>query len=136
MQIQLIKQRDGSFIPVHDSDYDVAKRIKEGLATTFEVKFNRNLGFHKKFQALVKLAYDNQDTNLSFESFKELLIIRSGHFTIAPTGCGLQMFPVSIDFDSMDQIRFEKVYSSVLDTVLNTLKIENKTLQKELNRFL
>ena len=56
MKVFLVKQGNNSFLPSHDSDYETLKKIKVGVTVSCEIKQPRNIGFHRKFFALINLA--------------------------------------------------------------------------------
>ena len=51
--IYMVKQLNGSFLPAHDSDLDLAKQIKVGEVYRFQFSKPRNYEFHKKYFALL-----------------------------------------------------------------------------------
>ena len=68
MKVFLVKQGNNSFLPSHDSDYELCKKIKVGSTVSCEIKQPRNVAFHRKFFALINLVFENQEVfdNIDF----------------------------------------------------------------------
>ena len=138
--LHLIRTGTGAFVPATDEDAGLAKRFKVGSMARVELKLMRNSQFHRKFFALVKIAFDMWSETLpeqtwrgmpvvpNIDHFRRDLIISAGfHDVVWSTKKdkdGNQTFrviPKSISFANMDQDEFEKVYSAVIDVVLRML---------------
>ena len=46
-------------VPLYDSDYELAKRLRVGTTVRCRISLPRNYEFHKKFFALVRLTFEN-----------------------------------------------------------------------------
>lgn len=119
---------------VHPSDaegLERAKKIKPGTVLACDVKQRRNVGFHRKFHALCRIAFDYWSETLKPQTYKgeevlpdydrffHDLVIMAGFFTATYALDGsVKLKADSISFASMSQERFEKVYSKVIDVVL------------------
>ena len=103
-------------VPMYDSDYDEKQRLKIGEKVLCEVTKPRNYEFHKKFFALVRLAYQNLPERL--QSMLNCLKLDVGLASIIYQG-GRQLIKVgSISFSSMDDTEFETFYQKCVDVIL------------------
>lgn len=99
-----------------------------------EFKFIRNWMFHKKFFALLNYGFDCWEPNRKHkthkgiaieknrEQFREDITIAAGFYdqTFDLNG-RMRLKAKSINFGSMDDAEFEKVYSAVVDVLLVTV---------------
>ena len=112
-------------VPMYDSDYDEKQRLKIGEKVLCEVTKPRNYEFHKKFFALVRLAYQNLPERLqsmlnisSEDDMLTCLKLDVGLASIIYQG-GRQLIKVgSISFSSMDDTEFETFYQKCVDVIL------------------
>lgn len=89
----------------------------------------RNPLFHRKFFALLQVGFDAWKPTLThdgkpiekdFEQFREDVTILAGHYIQTWTLDGeMRLRAKSISFRSMDDVAFEKVYSSVANVLLS-----------------
>jgi hypothetical protein len=138
--LHLLRTQSGAFIPATEEDADLAKRFKVGSVSRVELKLMRNSAHHRKFFALVKIAFDMWTETLpeqtwrgmpvqpNIDHFRRDLIIAAGfHDVVWSTKKdteGNQQFrviPKSIAFANMSQPEFEQLYSAVIDVVLRML---------------
>lgn len=135
MELMLVKSPYG----LHPENPDTEQFI-QGLriGALLQAKFSkvRNPTFHRKFMALVKLAFDLWETmepeltavvvdgetvvpERNFNEFRYWLTIKAGfyHVLVYPDGA-VRVRAKSIKFASMDDAEFEQLYSKVLDVVL------------------
>lgn len=132
MDMTLVRTPVG--LVVHPEDKDGANylaKIKPGTALAADVRQQRNYKFHKKFFALVSVAYDywsdtmpaqdykGEPVRPEFERFRKDLVILAGHYEPVYAIDGtVRLQAKSISFSNMDEEEFGRVYNSVLDTVL------------------
>jgi UDP-N-acetylglucosamine:LPS N-acetylglucosamine transferase len=136
MKIALIKQLNGSFIPAYDSDHEIAKKIKVNSFYEFDFKKPRNYMFHKKFFALINLAYHNQDTYNNIDDMREDLIIDAGFYrTTDNKHAETVKKALSISFASMDEIKFNELYSRVADVIVKWLGIEKQDIVDNIQMY-
>lgn len=138
--LHLIRTQSGAFVPASNDDYELARRFKVGSMARVDLKLVRNSSFHRKFFALVKIAFDMWTDTLpeqtwrgmpvqpNIDHFRRDLIIAAGfHDVVWSTKKdrdGNQEFrvvPKSIAFSSMPQDEFERLYSAVIDVILRML---------------
>jgi len=134
MKINMIK-RNGVFTPAYDSDYEKAKKLKDG-EYEFKISLLRNPGLHRKFFSLINLTLHNQDTFDSLEDLRAFLIMKAGYYKTVQTETGYMYIPKSISFEKMDNSEFEQLYSDVLNQVLRFLKCDEKMVNDELINYM
>lgn len=104
------------------SEIDAARYVralKTGEDVMVTIKKPRNIQFHRKFFALLRLAYENQDKYDTFEAFRHEVTLRSGFFTehVHVTG-KISYLPKSLSFDNMDELEFGKLYQKAIDVII------------------
>jgi len=136
MKITLIKTLNGYFKVAYDSDYDKAKKIKVNEPYEFEYKLPRNYRFHKKFFALLNLVYNNQDVYSNIEDLREDLTIEAGYYRLTENIKGQTVKRAkSISFAQMDETEFSDLYNSVVNVVINWLKISKEEISENIEQF-
>lgn len=129
MKIALVKNLNGTFTPAYDSDFEIAKKIKVNSFYEFDFKKPRNYMFHKKFFALINLAYHNQDIYNNIDDMREDLTIDAGFYRTTENKHGETVKKaLSISFASMDEIEFNNLYSRVADVIVKWLGIEKQDI--------
>ena len=123
-------------VPLFPSDYDEKRKLKLGTDYQVEVTNPRNYKFHKKFYALVNLAYENSDLNMPFETFRKYLIMKAGYFKAYDTPKGTFYDAESISFAAMSQDKFEELYSRVLDKVIEDIGCDKEVIELQLLNFM
>ena len=104
-------------------------KVKTGKLVNAKVTLPRNGKFHRKFFAMLNAAYANHEwpeietafgpARTSFDMFRKYVIVKAEYYEIDLTTDGKARFvPKSINFASMDEAEFEKLYSDVLDVIL------------------
>lgn len=132
--LHLIRTASGAFVPATEEDADLAKRFKVGSVSRVELKLMRNAAFHRKFFALLKVAYDiweetlpaqqyhGRDVLPNFDRFRRDVTIMAGFFRPVWNARGeLRVEAESISFSSMTEERFEELYSKTIDVILQKI---------------
>ena len=130
MAIEIIfrKLRD-SFVPVDKANLEIMEQIKLNAVVRAVITQPRNIKFHNKLFALLRVAFDawyapdveynGQKITKNFDSFRRELTIRAGFYE---THIGLEgevyFEPRSISFAKMDETEFEQLYSRYIDVIL------------------
>lgn len=136
---------DTGLAPKYDSDREEFKKLKRNSEVVAEIKKGRNIEFHKKYFALLKLTYDNfpewlEDTlNVhSIEDLRTRIKIDLGLYEVSHYGNQSIIIPKSIAFDKMDETEFEKFYNMSVNHILkNYLKgVSNEQIEEEIWKFL
>jgi len=126
MNVFLIKHQ-GKILPVDGE----MSGIPEGQVMTASIAKPRNVAFHRKFFALIRLAFDYfepQEVVYRGEKitpkkdegeFRKWLTVKAGYFEVIgyPDG-SVRVRAKSIRFASMSQEDFEALYSAMIDVVL------------------
>jgi hypothetical protein len=137
-EIYMVKGLGGKFTPAHDSDHDLAKQLKQGEVYRFTFVKPRNYEFHKKFFALIKLVFENQDHYTNIDDLRHDLTVEAG-FKVEKinqfTG-EVRYNAQSISFASMDEIEFSSLYQKMLDTVIRVYGWEGTDLEAEVAEFM
>lgn len=142
-----VKRPDGALAAVdHDAELLLAG-IAVGSGVTLEGRRARSIAFHRKFFALLKLAFDVWDPDpldrygpmsvgKEFERFRKDVLILAGHFTSVWSLEGeLRLEAKSLAFANMDELEFGQVYASVLNVVWSrVLRAANYASEAEVER--
>jgi len=132
----LVENTETGFVPCYDSDYEAKKKYKIGERYWFEEKKARNYEFHKKFFALIKVGHNNTKLDLPFDVYRKVMIIKAGYFKAYNTGKGTYYEADSISFESMDEEKFQEVYSRVLDKIIEDIGTTKEIIEQQLLSFL
>lgn len=136
MKLALVKQLNNSFLSAFDSDYEYIKKLKVGEIYFFEVKRERNIGFHRKFFALIKMVFQNQEIYTDQEDLRGDLLVESGYYRTYYTFLGEEKRkPLSISFASMSQDTFDKMYSDVLDTIVKEFHFDKQDIIDNVEQY-
>ena len=123
-QIELVKTSSGSYIPAYNSDHELSKKVSPGDSVMAKLSVPRSVGHHRKFFALIRYTFNHMSEEMSVkfpseESLRLELTLQAGYWERHVTmGDKEIIYPQSIRFDKMDQVEFEKLYSTILDVVL------------------
>jgi len=110
---------DNHFVPDMDSDWEAVKKFRVGEVIAADIKRERNLQFHRKFFALLQLAFQNQDKYKIFEDFLVEIKLKTGHYKEHVTTKGRIIYiPKSLSFSKCDEIEFERRYNNAIDVIL------------------
>lgn len=133
-------------VPIYASDVDDRHKLAIGQKYWCEIRRARNYEFHKKFFALVRLAYDNLPEGLekrypSPETLRDDLLIRCGYTERVNSRQGMVDVAASIAFDKMGQDEFERLYQKVWREIDRSFveigdSTESEAVKEELIRFL
>jgi len=130
----LLKTANGFLVPASDEDSEKARKWKVGAVIRCEVTQMRNPLFHRKFFALVRLAYDAWSEVMpdreykgvrvqpSFDRFRRDLAILAGHCKPVFAANGeVRLEADSISFSQMSEETFEKLYSATITVILEKI---------------
>lgn len=129
--------------PVSDEDKQKWGTIEYGEVFECRGLDQRNVKHHRKFFAMVNLAFQNMPEQYDNhfptpEHLREELIKRAGYYTKYTNFKGETEYKAeSIRFDNMGQAKFEQLYSDVLDVIIKWLiPIEKDKLDQEILNFM
>lgn len=123
-----VEKHNQSLIPVDGIGLEEIELLKNGEYRAV-LSQPRNYKFHRKFFALIKVAYEawepepvyhkNVLIEKNLKRFRKDLIIQAGYYdTVFNINGELRLEEKSISFASMSEEDFERLYSRVIDVVL------------------
>lgn len=131
----LIKNKDGVFVPIYPEDHDRAAKMKEGDQVLVKSTNQRSIGFHRKFMALIKTGFENQEQYKDFDDFRYVMTMKAGFYHRVVTDKGTIFLPQSVAFDAMDQETFEELFQRVGDVIANLIGVQSEDLMNEIQTF-
>jgi hypothetical protein len=128
-EIVLSKGEDGALRPLDQQSADALKRFKVGAGVHCEVKRYNNPLFHRKLFALFNLGFEawNPDEKMyqgeivakEFNQFRSDITILAGFYDTSINFKGdVRLTAKSLNFSSMSQNEREKLFSAVIDVLL------------------
>lgn len=128
MDIHLTRTPAG-LVPSDSMAAEWFAKVGMGKHVAANVRLPRNGKFHAKFFAMLNVAYANHEwpdiqsqfgpVRTSFDMFRKYVTVKAGHYDMDLTPNGeFRAEPKSIKFGKMDQDEFERLYSDVLDVIL------------------
>jgi hypothetical protein len=128
--IVLIKTAGGALIPADPQAAEFIAKMKLGAGVSAAVKKHRNPRFHRKYFALLNLAYESWEpadkefrglaVQKNFDRFRKDVIIAAGWYDVVVNINGdVRAEAKSINFSSMDDSEFADLYSKTVDVVLH-----------------
>jgi hypothetical protein len=119
----------GGLVPDGDEAAEWFAKVKPGTRIVANVKVPRNGRFHRKFFAMLHIAYENWDkpnvatpfgaATCSAEAFRSDVTIMAGFHELRVNTRGeWRLKAKSIAWANMDEIEFDRLYSAVLDVIL------------------
>ena len=130
------KKTSYGLIPLYDSDKQAYDKIHLDEEIKATITKPRNYLFHKKFFALLNLAFENQNQFTEFKPFRYWVTMKAGYVETITTPKGVMFLPMSISFGSMDEYTFQDLYERVLDQVLKLLNADRELIENELSTFM
>jgi hypothetical protein len=136
MKLLVIKTPRG-LLPVYDSDLENYCKIPMNEEFEIEYTKKRNLKFHKKYFALMKLAFENQQDYRSLNDMRRDIAIVSGFYDEVVNKITGEILKVakSISFSNMEETEFSELYEKTKDTISKWLGIDNETIEDEILQF-
>jgi len=123
-------------VPLYPSDFDEKRKLKLGIDYQCEITNPRNVGFHRKFFAMLNVGHENTKLDMPFDTYRKYMTTKAGFFTAYTTPKGIYYDPDSISFASMEQDEFEDVYSRVLDKIIEDIGATKDDIEKQLINFM
>ncbi len=122
-------------MPAQDSDRVLLKGIALGKPVKVKVTQVRNYEFHKKYFALLNLAFDYGEPpegkadklmkvikispEKNFDRFRADVTILAGYYTATYRLNGdVRLEPKSISFSAMSEDEFEELYTKTIDVIV------------------
>ena len=132
----LCRNTIAGLVPIYPSDFDNKRKLKLGEDYECDIKNPRNVGFHRKFFALLNIGHENTKLEMPFATYRKYLTVKAGFFTAYQTPKGVYYDPDSISFASMNQDQFEDLYSRVLDKIIEDIGATKSDIEKQLIDFM
>jgi len=126
MDAFFLKTAARTLMPATDHDAELLKHIKIGQPTRLTFKRVRNYEYHKKYYALLNLAFDywlpdegNMVGEKNFDQFRYDIIILCGfYYQWIRLDGSTRVVAKSISFASMSEDEFEKLYAKTIDVII------------------
>ena len=131
-----VRNTIAGLVPLYPSDFDDKRKLKLGQDYLADITNPRNLGFHKKFFAMLNIGHENTKLEMPFDTYRKYMTVKAGFFTAYQTPKGLYYDPDSISFTSMEQDEFEEVYSRVLDKIIEDIGVTKPEIEAQLIGFM
>ncbi len=128
-EIVLTKMPGGVLAPIDPQAAEYIAKLKTGAAVRATVKQQRNPRFHRKFFALLNLAYDAWEpaestykgrvVGKNFDQFRNDIVCLAGFYEMAVNLRGeTRVTAKSISFANMDQAEFDDLYNATVNAIL------------------
>lgn len=126
----LAKKVNNALYPIDEVGLEAMDKIKYDVEIT--VKKIRNVRFHSKFFALLKIVFDNQEIFDDKEFLREELTKAAGYYTHYKNHLGVSCYKAkSISFEKMDEIEFESFYNSFLQKCCEIFNFDQELIENE-----
>ena len=145
MEIQMVKQPGGLFVPAFDTDVERVEKFKAGGMYPVEIKQSRNPDFHRKVFQFFQFCFqhwsaDKTDSRFKsnaaqFDTFRKNLTVLAGYKEVTFTIDGrARVEPKSLSFGNMEQTEFEECYSALINAAIKHI-FGNTKDQNTLNQL-
>lgn len=136
MKATFVKVRGNLLSPADPYAEKLVRETKVGDGIWVEAKRQRNIKFHRRFFALLTMAFDlwqppgdktfnGRPVEKHFERFREEVLILAGHYDAHYAMDGsVKLSARSISFAKCDEHEFNDVYQAVLGVVWNRILAE------------
>ena len=125
----LFRKMEYGLAPAGPETAEWYDKLKPGQFVSGKFKRVRNTQFHRKFFALLRIGYESWEPGeldskygkpqKNFEQFRADITILAGYYEVhVRLDKSIRIVPKSINFSSMDEAEFEKLYSATIDVLL------------------
>ncbi len=132
MATAFLRKLYNSLVPVDQESADLLEKFKPNAELKCDITRPRNIGFHRKYFALLDLAFDawempvNEYKGVQIEKnrdrFRKDLMIMAGYgYPVVNIKGDVRFEARSMSFGSMDQTEFEALYSRMVDVILQKI---------------
>ena len=143
MNINLLKTYSG-WVPAEPTTEEWSNKQKLGSVIHAKASTYRNIAFHRKFFALLNMAYDLWDPGeinskygtpkKNFTMFRKDTTILAGYYhTVIRLDGSVRIEADSISFSKMDDKTFGELYSNVIDVFIEQIPEMNKMTADDIN---
>lgn len=131
------------FAPCTPESIELAKNVPVGKVIDVEYSFPRNIQFHRKWFALLKIGFENWNPGeinnqygtpeKNFDRFRKDVTILAGYYHVVVRLDGSTRVEAdSVSFGSMDEAQFKELYSKTIDVLLKRV-YDNSMSAEELD---
>ena len=136
-KIAYVRKVLNALAPADANSESIISELPAGVVLKVTIVQPRNVKFHRKFFALLKIILDNQS---HFKSLDELLYavkLKLGYAIPVKIRGMTGYMPRSISFTSMDESEFSEFYNRTLDFLVTEVipGLDKSDLEKELEGF-
>lgn len=146
MAVEIFMRLDPSGQALVPVDIAQAQELEElqQVGGVFKVKVTqpRSNGFHRKGMAMFRFLFNLWDPKLQvypgapvakdFDAFRGNLVIAAGfHKQVFNLEGGFELIPQELKWDSMDNVKFSRVYNRVLDVGLEMIGRANHLTREQ-----
>jgi len=136
MKVYLKKSLSG-LSPAFDSDKEKIQTLSKDVTYQCTISQPRNLQFHRKFMALINMAFRNQDVTEHFDAFRRWMIIEAGRYDRVKYPDGTEGREAhSISFAKMSEQDFRELYKDLIQVVIIVVKADEAMIESELVSFM
>lgn len=132
MQIDMVKNAGGVFVPAFDHDLPRLTKFKNGEIYTADIKLTRNPAFHRKMFAFFSFCfahwaaesagYEFTDEHTQKKEFRNNLTILAGFFDVVTTIKGeTKVRAKSLSYANMEPDEFERCYNAMVNAAIKHL---------------
>jgi len=122
--------------PYGDADQEQVNKLPEMEQILFVTKRPRNPKLHRKYFAMIKVCFENQDQFNDIDSFRKIYQMRAGYYDPVKTKKGMAYIPLSIGYEALDDAEFGTLYSRVLDELIKDFGYDKEGLEGEIIKFI
>jgi len=141
LERQLYVKSLSGFIPDSEAARTFHRRVKVGSTIELKGSASRNIQHHKKFFAMLKIIFENQEHYASMDVLLGVCKLAVGHCDVIETPRGTVRLPKSISFSALSQSQFEDFYDRAVqwattDVIAGLSKQHlDEAVEQELLRF-
>ena len=118
----IFTRRLSSLVPADQDSQEALQSLTPGELVEVRIVKARNLEFHKKFMALVRLVFENQEKYRNITLLLTAIKIEAGWYEDGPIVKGVPTYvPKSISFGKMSAAEFHTFYCEALDAICRLL---------------
>jgi len=128
----ILRKLHSTFVPVDEATLDAMESIRPNAEVKAVITQPRNIAFHRKLFALLKVAFDaweapeleykGQKVVKNFDNFRRDLTILAGFYeTYVNVKGEVRLAAKSLSFAKMDETEFEQLYNRFIDVILQKI---------------
>ena len=143
-KVLVIKSPSG-YVCADEESQEFHKGLRLGEVVSADISRPRNIGNHRRWFALAKIAYDSWENELpsieykgmkvqaSFDRFRQDLVIQTGRYRPVFNMKGeMRIEADSISFASMTEDEFQKLFSQTIDVILAKILTQGNYTKEKL----